>query len=284
MVDRAAQYRESVLRTYRYLRVGMIALVLLLGAAVTIESIRSGELQDSISAYYYTPAHAVFVAALCAVGACLVIYRGHTDPEDVILNGSGFFAFVVAFVPTTQDTPECDPGQSFCTVPDSTIVANVLALLIVGGLGLIFSYFSLRPASAPGGGGSGRRAYAVVAVAYLVLLAAFIGWRSVFLEYGHYGAAILLLAGMVFVVVLNGLELNRRNTQTGGAHTALRRWYWGSFVFILVAAAFFGAAGAWIEHWLFLLETSVIVGFAVFWLTQTFGDVWNEPVHAPPAG
>lgn len=109
-VDPVADYRENVLRTYRYLRLGMVVLVILLGAAVTIESAQSGNLQDSISAYYYTPAHSVFVASLCAVGACLVIYRGRTDLGDVILNGAGFLAFVVAFVPTSRGEAECDPA------------------------------------------------------------------------------------------------------------------------------------------------------------------------------
>jgi hypothetical protein len=67
----------SIAQTYRGLRVGMVVLVLLLFGSVVFEIVRTGVagqlcLQPSISAYYYTPARPVFVAALSAVGAGLI--------------------------------------------------------------------------------------------------------------------------------------------------------------------------------------------------------------------
>lgn len=278
------EYRTNVQRTYRYLRLGMAVLIVLLAAAVAIDSVRSGNLQASVSAYYYTPAHSVFVAAVCAIGACLVIYRGRSDVEDVVLNGAGFLAFVVAFVPTARGEAECDPSQSFCRIPDSTIEANLLALMIAGGLGLTIGYLvSIRPRqegrfSQPVDRAA-RWAFVVLCAGYIVLLAGFLGWRDTFLRIGHYSAAGALLLAMFVVVVLNGVELERRNRDSGGRHAWLRRWYWGSLAFMVVAAVTIVLLRDRLEHWLFFLEASVVAGFAVFWLTQTVGEVWNEPAR-----
>ena len=93
---------EFTIKTWRYLRLGMIALVIALSAAITYEVIRrdDGCVQTSISAYYYTHAQAIFVGSLIAIGACLICLRGSTEPEDILLNLAGMLAPVVAIVPT----------------------------------------------------------------------------------------------------------------------------------------------------------------------------------------
>ena len=97
---------RDVVLTYRYLRGAMIALLLMLLLSVGYqwwwETDHSCWL-GSISAYYYTPARSVFVGSLCALGASLIAYKGHSPEEDVLLNFSGFMAFVVAMVPTVPD-------------------------------------------------------------------------------------------------------------------------------------------------------------------------------------
>ena len=62
--------------------------------------------QTSISAYFYTPVRAVFITALGALGACLIIYRGNSITENIVLNLAGLAAIVVAFVPTQPPTPQ----------------------------------------------------------------------------------------------------------------------------------------------------------------------------------
>ena len=95
-----------VVKTTRYLRLGMIALVLGLGVSVLYEHAKTRPAggghcwQESISAYYYTPVQSFLVAALVAVGICLVALKGSTEFEDVALNFAGVFAPIVAFVPT----------------------------------------------------------------------------------------------------------------------------------------------------------------------------------------
>ena len=68
-------HRSAVLNTYRYLRLAMIAVVVMLFVAVGAQRAAATCWQTSISAYYFTAAHSVFVAALCAIGACLIVYK-----------------------------------------------------------------------------------------------------------------------------------------------------------------------------------------------------------------
>ena len=86
----------DVLKTYRYLRIGMIGAVFLLAASITIEAAQAGCLQNSISAYYYTPVRAIFVGTMVAVGLSLIVYKGRGWKEDLSLTLAGMLAPVVA--------------------------------------------------------------------------------------------------------------------------------------------------------------------------------------------
>ena len=57
-------------------------------------------IEPSISHYYYSIMHIVFVGLLCILGAFLVSYRGADSFENKISNLSGIFAFCVAIFPT----------------------------------------------------------------------------------------------------------------------------------------------------------------------------------------
>jgi hypothetical protein len=81
----------------------MIGFVLAIFIGVGFERSKApGCFQTSISAYYYTPVHGIFIGALVAVGTCLICLRGNTDAEDILLNLAGMFAPVVALVPTPR--------------------------------------------------------------------------------------------------------------------------------------------------------------------------------------
>src|SRR5262245_35426474 len=92
----------DAIKTYRYLRLGMVAMVVLLSVSVAIERSKVECWQTSISAYYYTPVRAVLVGALVAVGLGLIVIKGSTWFEDATLNIAGMFAPVVAFAPTSD--------------------------------------------------------------------------------------------------------------------------------------------------------------------------------------
>ena len=94
---------DRVLDTYRFLRGGLVVMVVMLFASLIVVAITTdGCWQTSISAYYYTAAHSVFVASLCALGILLITYRGSNDTEDILLDLAGVLAFVVAMVPTAR--------------------------------------------------------------------------------------------------------------------------------------------------------------------------------------
>lgn len=58
--------RNAALDTYRYLRGGIPVMLIMLGVAIAIEVARSRDWLTSISAYYFTSAHAVFIGSICA--------------------------------------------------------------------------------------------------------------------------------------------------------------------------------------------------------------------------
>src|SRR5918996_3258587 len=93
---------QDVIKTYRYLRIGMIGAVVLLAVSIAIERSKVDCWQTSISAYYYTPVRAIFVGCLIAVSLSLIVYKGRSTWEDASLNFAGMLAPVVAVAPTTD--------------------------------------------------------------------------------------------------------------------------------------------------------------------------------------
>jgi hypothetical protein len=94
------------LRTYTALRIGMVAVLMGLGVSLFLEIRGAPEhcVNKSISAYYYTPVHSVFVGALIALSLAMIALWGKTVAEDACLNLAGMLAPVVAFVPTLDST------------------------------------------------------------------------------------------------------------------------------------------------------------------------------------
>ena len=128
---------RDVVYTYRYLRAAMVVLLFMMLFAVSYEWFwhwrDTGQFcfLGSISAYYYTPVRTVFVGSLCALGAVLIAYKGHSPAEDVLLNFSGFMAFVVAMVPTVPDGL-CGPsGFALSSTEIAMSVRNNIWTLIV---------------------------------------------------------------------------------------------------------------------------------------------------------
>jgi hypothetical protein len=78
----------------------MVLLPVVLLAVTLLTALRQGELESSISAYYGGPVRDVFVGVMIATAACLVAYQGTSLIEDYTLNGAGFYAVFVAFVPS----------------------------------------------------------------------------------------------------------------------------------------------------------------------------------------
>ncbi|WP_156252047.1 hypothetical protein [Pseudactinotalea terrae] len=277
--DRAS-YRHELQATYRYLRLSIILLTGLLGIAVGLQILADGgSVLPSVSAYYYTPARAVFVASLCAVGACMVIHRGRSDLEDVLLNFSGYLAFFVAFVPTARK--EAVEGQGTAVIPEDFVAAvinNTWAILIVGALAFVVEMVVLPQRERSTGTRGGKAALVASALAYVGLLLFFLLARQSFLDWGHGLAAIVLFIGIMGVVGVNGIAMARARQEAG--HTKRTRWfnrYTYGFLGMLVSAILIVVAvRPFVEQWVFVLEAALIAQFLGFWITQTV-ERWTEP-------
>ena len=281
--DRPAEveeYRNELQATYRYLRLGIILLTLTLGFSVGMQiAADGGSVLPSVSAYYYTPARAVFVASLVAVGTCMVIHRGRSDTEDVLLNLAGYLAFFVAFVPTAR--VEATEGEAAAAIPPDFVAAvtnNTWAIFVVG-LGAFAVELLVVPQRERNiDSRSSRVAFAVTVLAYLGLLAFFLLARQTFLEWGHGVAAIGLFICIVCVVGINGVALVRARRAAGatGAAPWLNRYTYGFLGMVLSAALVIGVVRPLLEQWIFVLEAALILQVLGFWITQTV-ERWTVP-------
>lgn len=276
--------REEVLRTYRYLRWAIVVLVATILVSLAVEWVRAGCVLTSISAYYFSPARGILVGVLCAIGACLVIYKGNSSAEDALLNLAGFLAFATALVPPA---PDASCGRTDHLVDgadlDAAIANNMITLIVGAAVGLIVWMLAKRSAgvrSAPG------RAAAVVRAAGFAVAAGYVGlfvhsvWPGVqssfFRDSGHFVAALAFFAAIVLVVMLNAASVARQRKRAGArTSTAYANWYAAIAAamvvsYVVIAHVLHGWLLPQWSQWLLVLEIVLIVEFAVFWLVQTF--------------
>lgn len=278
----STDHDTNIAGTYLALRLGIVLLVGLLFVSVTLQIVDAGCLQLSLSAYYFTPARPVFVGSLAAIGACLIIYRGNTDTENVLLDYSGYLAFVVAFVPTRVDLT-CPP----VTPPTAEEITqgvrnNVWALLALGLATILVAWWRVRRQRLIGNRTAmnpfARISLALSAAALLALVAFFAFWPVEFERYGHDAAAVALFVGIVAVVLVNAWGFAQDQGEGTVASAATNRY---SVVALLMVVSAGGIllAGLLVDafdHFLFFLEAALISEFAAFWLIQTWelrGDV-----------
>jgi hypothetical protein len=277
----------DALKTYRYLRVGMIGAVVLLAASIGIEAVKADCLQDSISAYYYTPVRAIFVGSMFVIGMSLIVYKGRGYREDLFLNLAGMLAPVVAVAPTTSvglcysvpPNPLPKDGDSLANWVVTNIDNNFHALLIAGAVGLIaaFIIWLINRNNPEGAAENEPGTIGLMVGTAVVLLGAWwlIGAWDDFYTRAHGYAAELMFAFLAAAISANAWD--QRKTR----RTALTRAY--------VAIAILMAAGALIplssifgEHAIFTQEAYEIALFVIYWLVQTVEN-WREEVAMPVA-
>jgi len=291
--------------SYRYLRIAMVGLLLALAAAVFYQSAQQHSFLASVSAYYYTPAQAVFVGALIGLGASMIALQGMTPPEDVFLNLGGMFAIVVAIVPTGRGADfetavqACrDSGGTLLTHQASknldcpgvlalrdaaraNVENNMAALLAVGGLALVLAGVFLFKDWTAKRDAEGRKwvlagffAAVLVWLGGLIALAASVGWLA---RNGHYIATIGLLLGILAVAGANAFRLEQRRAKPSGdspgVMDVLKSAPTNRYAYI--AAAMLVVSVVLIVLWainaitLFWAEISVAFLFVLFWSVQT---------------
>lgn len=280
---------SDALKTYRFLRIGMVGAVLLLAASILVERSKVDCWQTSISAYYYTPVRAIFVGGLFAVGLALIVIKGHTAREDACLNVAGMFAPLVAVAPTT------DVGRCWSTPPRplplevdgslapwvvTNVENNVSALLVAGIAGLVVGYgvaaVAKRGVFAPlTDVPVGTVASLVGAMALLVGVAAAQRWWVDFDTRVHGLAAVLMFVALIGAVVSRAFDhRDGRHPRYLAVYSVLA----SGMVAAAVVAAWRRPFG---EHTVFGIEAIEIGFFACFWLVQTV-EGWDDQVVADP--
>ncbi len=272
--DHVADDRElAVVNTYRYLRLTTIVVILMLTVAVIVQRAGASCWQTSISAYYFTGVHSIFVAVLCAIGVCLIVYKGNTDTEDAVLNFSGFLAFVVAFVPTQREISCGGAGLPADFDPEGGITNNIVALFVAGILAEIARIIITRKAHQE----LSRPARIATIIGYAVLLAFaifFLAARSTFVARGHTTAAVVMFVGVILVVVLNAMSANARPERNGYvlAYRLIALLMTIALVAIIVIRL---TLPTW-EHIVIWVEAVLILTFVAFWIAQT-AELWDVP-------
>jgi hypothetical protein len=269
---------QPIVKTYRYLRLAMVLLVVMLGVSVGHEWWATGRrcFQDSISAYYFTPVQGVFVGSLTAIGVCMIVIKGNTEWEDTLLNLGGMLLPVVAMVPVPEQG-QCRSVPLLLQDVPAKVANNVGALLVTGVLSLaVVVTILVRDRSA-----ERSRAHLVgVLVAASTLLVGttwFVVGRDSFIERAHYVAAVGMFVCIVVVVVLNA----RGFRVAHHAARPTRRQFVNRYAVIaglMVASAAGMGLWAWLfgwAHWLLWVEGTLITLFAAFWLSQT-EELWDQ--------
>jgi len=222
-------------KSYRYLRTALVLLLVGLGMAVTWQTISGKTVLSSVSAYYYTAAQPIFVAALIGLAACMIALRGTNAVEDVALNLAGMFAAVVAIVPTgrgddyrkaleacQKTSPvltkegatklDCPNLQALEAAARANIENSMLALVVVGALGLIagWAYTTIEKKKRGSLTKLEVRKFwwglGLALSVYVLGLVAFFGLRAWFIERAHFLAALGLLACIVVAVSANAFR------------------------------------------------------------------------------
>lgn len=295
--DRNAEERNvaAAIKTYRYLRVGMIVVVIALAASIYFVHRTTNCWQGSISAYYYTPARPIFVSGLIAIAVSLIIIKGSTIIEDTLLNFAGMLAPIVAFVPTSFEPP-CVPGQSLGDGPGGlpdVIVRdaqnNIAAVLVAGFVGLVvavFVFFRERRGDSRRSTRDNVGEVALLAVTAVVLVVT--SWllaTDKILDY-HGWSAVAMFGFLALASIANGVWLRWANRRPG--RETSEHWKVYSLLYIVVGAAMliagliikFGVPDPW-DHRTLVLEVTEIGLFAAMWAVQSH-ERWGKILQTTP--
>lgn len=291
---------EYILRSYRYLRLAIVVLLVGLAAAVIRQWWGPKCIEGSVSAYYYTPVHGLFIGSLVATGAAMVALKGRTTVEDAMFNVAGLLAPVVALVPTTRQDRLCNEAAAL-NLQRNELVPNSLTALAVAGLFiLVVTVFVAKGHNTLGANAKSIWNSVRTGVVPIVVLAAGAGVaRYVFDTPGytvlHFGAAIGLFAAIFLAIgslISEGVHTFLHVALTWNSPTDEYRKpapkYYRRYCEVLIATVTVAVAvvTASDRTRLFWVEVVGICSFTVFWIVQT-AELWDrlpQPTPAPQAG
>ena len=287
---------DFVVATYRYVRLAIVTVIVALVVSLGLERAHATCWNGSISAYYYTPVHSVFVTTLAVIGVALFAIRGGTVLEEVLLNMAALLAPVVAFKPTGWSTSDCpsnltstSKGQVNTLLSSNLFFAkfssnNLWTLMIAGVFGVVLAStitWLRHRRTVTTGADVVRINWVELGVPALgavgVAIAGFV-WHgisvSTFNTHAHAYAAILMFILVGFVMV------STAGRQSSGLYKAV--YVACPSLMVLGGAAVFaiGLATTW-RHEVLILEIVQLSMFLVFWLAQTI-QLWDGLVEKDP--
>jgi hypothetical protein len=288
---------QSTVKTYRYLRMAIVALAVFLGVSVGIARFGTTGQLGSISAYFYSPARSVFVGTLIAMGVALLAIKGRDRyGEDLLLNLAGMLAPVVALVPTARPTIRrtCPWGEDPSGVPGAYVAGvdnNITALIVVGAIGLAAAWVIAWGNREFAKNAENRVRFIVALLLASALLGGFALWfsqraGSCFYSGAHYAAAVPMFGFIVVVAMVNAWRVNEGGPTPRLFSRSLYRLFYGliagamTLVLLGAGAAFVYKAttdSAAFPHWIFWVELLLLALFSLFWVLQT-AHYWDDGV------
>ena len=284
----------AAVKTYRYLRIALTALVVLLFASIALEWWAADRcVLPSISASYFTPVQAVFIGVLVTMGASLLALKGNTDGEDVLMNLAGMLAPGVAFIPTVA-SGVCGSSAAGDGIADA-VANNMRALFVTGiavGIAVLWIARHENRANDTTGDETNRESLSPqsrwgLAVSVAVLgggIVWFVADRDSFIARGHDAAAIPMFLAIIAVVWLNARDV-RRGMQQGSLSADRTRYV---TMYRVVAVSMLAALAATVglslltgsTSLVFWVEVALLILFAVFWVIQTV-ELWERGLRRP---
>ncbi len=277
----------AAIKTYRYLRLGMVLIVFALAAALFKQWRAAGCAQGSISAYYYTPVGPLFIGGMVAVGVSLIVIKGATVVEDVCLSLAGMMAPIVAFVPTTYEPPCVPHHRPGHRILPSEILArvhnNIWALLVAGTAAIAIGLFLILAERNETKVSTRSQAPRWILLGFnaLAVLAGWWWYASGRIIKLHGWSAVVMFAALAVASLASGISLGRiKNVGRKPKHW---RWYERVYVTVGVLMVVLGVVidrwpGRWAHRTLVeeLIEISL---FVVMWVVQSV-ERWGKIIAA----
>ena len=271
--------QNYAINTYRYVRLSIVVVVVTLLTSMLWERAHATCWNGSLSAYYYTPVHAVFVAALAVIGVALVAVRGGTDWEEGFLNLSGFLAPVVAFVPTAYSARDCPSATSVAEVKGGFQSNNLIAYALGGVIALLVATVGRKVSKRTGKLLSLNVSVTVPVVLSASMFAAGLVWyqvsRTTFLLHAHSYSAIAMFVCAGVVMFLAGRNaIGKGNTRLGSLYIGCTGAMVVGALIVIIAAS----VVSW-SHKVLVLELIELSVFMVYWFVQSI-EYWDIGLSA----
>jgi hypothetical protein len=265
--------------------------MVMLAAALVIDTVSAKHPQSTLSAYYYTSAHCIFIAALLALSTLFFVYRGSSDSEDALLSLAGVCTLIAALVPQGRPSPvggDAAVRESFLPQDyniEPVIHRNVWAVVIALVLGwLLLRWQHQKNDTQPiksVGGTLALWLLRLIVLAGLFALA-FPHFRPIFNHYAHGAAGVLMLFAFIATVIHAGYLAGREDELKSPQRHRYQLIYWviaGVMLVIVIAVVTLHVVRP--DWWMrdlevIVLESALILLFAAYWVAQTI-ELWDSP-------